>query len=251
MSRFFILLILNLAIATFTWTCKSSLEIKEVTSIHYDVLGKDGAIEFEEKIKPYRMEIMDKMSKVVSISETEMVKGQPESLLGNFISDLMLDYAQSLNIAVDMALMNNGGLRAPLPKGQITVGNIFEMMPFENEIVIVKLNPEGVAGMFDYIAASGGVPISGIKLTLKDGKVINPILNSGKPIGYELWLVTTDYLLNGGDKMGFMRMHSEVVVTGVKLRDAIINYCIKQMELGNTLNPKLDQRIRIWKEGDF
>ena len=61
----------------------------------------------------------------------------PESLLGNFVTDLCL--RQYSNIA-DICVMNNGGLRSNLTKGEITRGDIYTLMPFENELVILEFS---------------------------------------------------------------------------------------------------------------
>jgi hypothetical protein len=53
-------------------------------------------------------------------------------------------------------------------------------------------------------------------------------------------VLTSDYLANGGDKMSFFHAKKQHKV-GVKLRDAIINYCSKQ----DTIDVQLDDRIKI------
>ena len=87
-------------------------------------------------ISEYKYGIDSVMNEVLCYSKLEMNKGKPESLLGNFVSDLCLE--QFSNEA-DICIMNNGGLRNILPKGNVTKGDIYKLMPFENELVVVEL----------------------------------------------------------------------------------------------------------------
>ncbi len=119
-------------------------------------------------------------------------KGYPEGLLGNFVADLILKKARDYCIrtgsdldpkklrGVDFCVLNNGGLRASLPKGEITRGNIFEVMPFGNEVVIVTLSGEKTKELLDFIAQRGGMPISGMKIGIRDHMPVN-IMIDGKP----------------------------------------------------------------------
>ena len=90
-------------------------------------------------ILPYRLGIDSIMNEVLCVSDLEMTKGRPESILGNFVSDLCLE--QFSNQA-DICIMNTGGLRNILPKGEITRGDIYKLISFENELVILELTEE-------------------------------------------------------------------------------------------------------------
>ena len=113
-------------------------------------------------ILPYQNSIEAQMNEVLCISKMEMKKGKPESLLGNFVTDLCLD---QFSESADVCIMNTGGLRSTLPKGKITRGEIYKLMPFENELVVLELNKSDFEGMLEYIASRGGEPFSGMKLT--------------------------------------------------------------------------------------
>jgi hypothetical protein len=93
--------------------------------------------EFTKEIEPFKTILDKEMNAVLIVSENEALKGTPESELGNVVTDMVLykakQYAQSINKDVDFCMLNNGGLRGSLPKGDINLGKIFELMPFENE----------------------------------------------------------------------------------------------------------------------
>ena len=191
-------------------------------------------------IAPYKAGIDAVMNEVLCISEIEMKKGKLQSLLGNFVTDLCL---QQFADKADVCIMNNGGLRASLPEGAITRGKIYELMPFENELVVLELDENDFLGLLDYLVARGGEPFSGLSIMMKDeGEYLSYQINNEVNFkkGDKVRVLTSDYLANGGDKMYFFKDKEQKEV-GIKLRDAIINYCISN----DTISSKLDNRITI------
>lgn len=226
----------------------------QVTSIQPSSIPLNSASPEDETIKnlidPYKSVLDNEMNEVLILSKAEAVKGQPESSLGNLIADITLNESNNIlekkNLpAADICMLNNGGLRTSLPEGKITVGKIFELMPFENEIVILTLSGEKTAGLFNYIAKSNGMPLAGATLTIVDEKP-EQILIGGKAFdpSKTYRVATSDYLAGGGDKMRFFSEPMAYQVLNVKLRDAIINYMRVENKKGNTLNPKTDGRIK-------
>jgi len=191
-------------------------------------------------ITPYQNGIESQMNEVLCVSEMEMKKGKPESLLGNFVTDLCLNYADA-----HVCVMNNGGLRSSLPKGNITRGDIYTLMPFENELVVLELDIESFKGLVDYITKRGGEPFSGMTLKASSkGYDIEEVTRMEEYFdfnkGNKIRVLTSDYLANGGDKMWFFKDKEQNKV-GIKLRDAIIDHCSKS----DTISSKLDNRLII------
>ena len=187
-------------------------------------------------INPYQDGIEDQMKEVLSYTKNNLEKGRPQSTIGNFVTDLCLNYSNA-----HVCVMNNGGLRTTISKGEITRGKLYELMPFENELVVLELNKDDYIGLLNYIANRGGEPFSGITITIdKDGKIINNSWPVNFDKGEKVKVLTSDYLANGGDAMSFFNgKHQQKV--GIKLRDAIIDYCVKK----DTIDVQLDNRIRI------
>ena len=185
-------------------------------------------------IKPYKDSIENTMNEILCYNLYDLDKGKPQSTIGNFVTDLCLTYAQA-----DICIMNNGGLRTNISKGYITRGKIYELMPFENELVILELNKNDYIELLNYIAFRGGEPFSGIKITINKN---SEITSHSWPVKFEsgekLKVLTSDYLANGGDNMNFFKSKYQYKV-GIKLRDAIIDYCLKQ----DTISVKIDDRI--------
>ncbi len=197
-------------------------------------------------ITPYKTKVDSEMSEIIGYTDHSMVKNIPEGVLNNFISDLVLkkanDYYKSGK--VDFCILNSGGLRSSLPKGAISKGKVFELMPFENELVVITISGEKAKRMFDFIAKKGGMPLAGFTMGMKDTAAVN-VLIKGKPfdITKEYTVVTSDYLSNGGDDIKFFINPVKSEVLGVKVRDAIIDYMKEETQKGNTLNAKLDKRV--------
>ena len=189
-------------------------------------------------ITPYQNGIESQMNEVLCVSEMEMNKGKPESLLGNFVTDLCLNYADA-----HVCVMNTGGLRSTLQKGNITRGDIYTLMPFENELVVLELDIESFKGLVDYITKRGGEPFSGMTLKasskgydIEEVSRMEDYFDFNK--GNKIRVLTSDYLANGGDKMWFFKDKEQNKV-GIKLRDAIIDHCSKS----DTISSKLDNRL--------
>ena len=217
-------------------SCSVQYNLQSHSESIYDVKA-DNDSTITAMIAPYKIGIDSVMNKVLCISKIEMTKGKPESLIGNFVCDLCLQ--QYSNMA-DICVMNNGGLRSILPKGEITKGMIFELMPFENELVILELGSDDYIQLLEYITKRGGEPFAGVNIIMdENGTVLSQSLDLNKG---KIRVLTSDYLANGGDKMSFFKDKKQTKV-GIKLRDAIINYCVAQ----DTISSELDNRISYEK----
>ena len=222
-------------------SCSVQYNLQSHSESIYDVKAENDST-IIAMIAPYKIKIDSVMNDVLCISEVEMTKGRPESLLGNFVCDLCLQQYTNL---VDICVMNNGGLRSILPKGEITRGDIYKLMPFENELVILELDETSFVGLVDYLTSRGGEPFSGMRIEKNFTGHLSADYSSAINFnrGDKIRVLTSDYLANGGDKMWFFKDKEQIKV-GIKLRDAIINYCVLQ----DTITSKLDQRLTIYHE---
>ncbi len=200
-------------------------------------------------IAPYKNVVDKEMSEVLVQSKKALSKAEPEGELGNLVADIILDrannkYHPSDNIPIDICVLNNGGLRVSLPQGTISKGNIFELMPFENEMVVVTLSGEKMRTLANFIAAKNGMPVSGLKMGIKDKEATHIMINgiALDPAGtYKV--VTSDYLAGGGDKMDFFKDASKTEALNYKLRDALIDYMKEAGKAGKMLDANLEGRV--------
>lgn len=192
----------------------------------------------ESMIIPYRSELEEEMSTIIAHSSVDMnVKERPNGLLNNWSADALLNFAKSKygsNLPI-MSLLNVGGLRSPISKGDVTVGDIFKLMPFDNEVVLVKMPASAKLKIFDYIQKSGGEPIAGALISKGQLSI------EGHRENEPFYIVTSDYLMNGGDKMDFFQDKLEVKYANMILRDVFMEACRKQVEL----KVSSDERIQF------
>ena len=208
----------------------------------------------EQLVKPYRDSMSVTMNEVLNVSEVEMTTGIPEGNLGNFVADLVYDIGrENYKQNIDFVLLNNGGLRTSLPKGEITRKKIYELMPFENELVVLTLSMEKTKELFEFVAqktdtnlsVKKGVPLSKqVKLVVQNQKPKEVMIGEVGLVQKEYKVLTSDYLAGGGDNMNFFLDPIKTEKLGLKLRDAIIEKIVKERQKGNTLNAKKDNRIR-------
>jgi len=189
-----------------------------------------------EFILPYKNELRDEISTVLCYNPRTLSRTEKdlESALGNIYADICYKTADSIfnektGKNIDFALFNYGGIRTVIPKGDITVGNIFELMPFENKLVIVELTGTQTLDLFNYLKDNKKAhPISGLRLELK-GENFENILIQKEPFDptKNYYVLTHDYLQHGGDNMSFFKNPVSLFSTQYKVRDVIIDSLAK------------------------
>jgi 2',3'-cyclic-nucleotide 2'-phosphodiesterase (5'-nucleotidase family) len=217
---------------------------------HY--ILKDAAMESastKKIISTYKTKIEGETEKVIATSTDVLTRNGDESTLGNFVCDALKFVADSLFplSKPDIIIVNRGGLRAELPKGDIKVSNIFELMPFENEMVLIKISGEKLENfltLFEYKKH----PFLGAKIRMKNGKAIDFLIDN-KPLEKSkiYTLITSDYLANGGDNFMFLKESVFISYSSKKIRDAIIDYCNYLTKNGKQIIPYTDERFEISK----
>lgn len=199
-------------------------------------------------ILPYKEKVTGTMSGVLAESETALEKGVPESTLGNFFSDACTSEAEKIfypsdGRQADFTFFNNGGLRRALPKGNITLGDVFELMPFENQLVVLTIKGKLVKKIFNFIASKEGAPVSGVRFEIKNQEAMNiTIHNEPLDTTKTYKALTSDYLANGGDSFDFL-IDAPRESVNLKLRDAIVQYLQKARKAGKKINVVTDGRI--------
>ena len=185
-------------------------------------------------ITPYRNHINKDLDSVISYCpETlDKSKGEWQSNIGNFMSDACMEMANPVfmkqqNKQIDIILLNSGGIRSLIPKGNITKRNAFEVMPFENSLIVIALKGEQIKALAQHIITEKKPhPLNGLKIILNKENVITNILFKDQPIeNNEIYYVgTSDYLANGGDNMTFFLKNEGTYDLNYKIRNVLIDY---------------------------
>jgi len=195
---------------------------------------------------PYKAKMDMKMNEIIAQVDEMMTKERPESKLTNWVADAIHNQAKKyFNEEIAFAYQNYGGIRIQnLGKGDLTVGKIFELMPFDNTLVLVKMKAEELVKFIDYIADIEGGPVSSnLKLVISNKKVVSLLLNQNAIDYSKAYLVAMpDYIANGGDNQSYL-IDNERLDKNVLLRSALIDEARDQ----KILKADLDQRIVIKK----
>ncbi|RKS95986.1 5'-nucleotidase C-terminal domain-containing protein [Chryseobacterium defluvii] len=203
--------------------------------------------EFVKVIEPYKQKLDREMNQKISHTSVDLTKQGDNSNLGNLLADYTFDGANewaksNLKKEVDAALINIGGIRTTIGKGDILLKSIFEVMPFENEVIIVKMKGTDLQGLFDYYAKTQvNNPVSHLYIETQNGQLSRTLIN-GKAVNpnQDYYIATSDYLALGGDNMKFFAK-GEMIPTGIKLRDLFIDYFKKNPEV----IPNTDVRLNF------
>lgn len=220
------------------WSCHTP---RYVTSADYhryeinqDTLSLSAGKDIDQLIAPYKVQIDEKMNVVVANLPRPLKKQKTESTLGNWMADAIAEFVQKeTGREVDLAICNYGGVRIPmLPAGSLTVGDIYELMPFDNYLVTMELKGSTLLQLLKQIAAYGGWPVSGSLRLEIQGNHIRKALIHKEPISPDktYFVALSDYLANGGDRLDFLTElpHKNL---NVYYRDALIETAKRQKEI--------------------
>lgn len=202
----------------------------------------------EAMIAPYRQQLEQRMNEVLGYSAQELKKvSGGESALGNFVADVQM--AQVLPLyqkPIDISLMTTGGLRASIPQGAVTLSNIFELSPFENQLVVVTLPGTTMQKLFEHGAQYKNLIMKNASFTIRNGKAENISIN-GKPLqpGRSYTLVMSDYLANGGDDLFFLKEATQVEPTGILVREALIRHIKQLTAQKKPIEAHVDGRMKV------
>ena len=198
-----------------------------------------------QMLAPYTDSLNKSMNEVVGYAEESLEKKQPSGTLGHFVADAMLYEARKrFEEPLDAAFVNYGGQRiTQLPKGPITRSTVFELMPFENLIVVQKIKGSVLQQFLDHIAMAGGWPVSGITFQIKNKKAVNVLVN-GEPLDNNktYHIVNSDYVANGGDYAAMLKDIPQIN-KGYLMRNAFFDYIRSLKAEGKNIKAQTENRI--------
>lgn len=245
MSRSVIRYTFLLALA-FAVSCTTVYQPASVQYRDYRIHSKDpGNSELNAMLKPYADSVNRNMNDVIAVAATTLEKRQPEGALGNVLADAMLAMArENYKTQVDLAIMNAGGIRLPsIAAGNITRGKIYELSPFDNILVLLKLKGNVLQQLADVAALKGGWPCAGITYQIKNKKAVNIVIGgTALKEDAEYTVAILDYIANGGDNCDMLRDIPQQN-NGYLFRDGVIQYFSKMQQQGKKINGSIENRV--------
>ena len=207
--------------------------------------------EIETFIVPYKKNVDAQMDDVLSYSPVDYDKknGVLNTAIGNMMADVTLKlsnpiYNTRTGNNIDFLLLNHGGIRSIISKGDITLRSAYNIMPFENSVVVCQLKGSDLKELINYLILNKKAhPISGISIVLdKNYNLLDATIN-GEKIDQErvYHVATSDYLLKGGDQMNFFKKSKKNIILDYKIRNILIDY----FKAVDTVSFKIDNRFII------
>lgn len=202
-------------------------------------------------LSPYKHVVDSVMGPVVGRSARYMTAQRPEGTLSNLLADILVWAAKDYNEQPDLGIYNMGGVRADLPKGEVTYGDVLDVAPFENKISFVTLSGEVLLELLGQIAAVGGEGMShSMRMVItKDKKLVSATIN-GEPIdpARSYRITTIDYLLGGTDKMEAFKKGTDINApkdASNNTRFIIMNYFREMQKQGKVVDAEIEGRVTI------
>lgn len=216
----------------------------------YDKQPDKAALGF---LAPYKQKVDSMMSPIMGTTSHYMTGHRPESDLSDLLSDILVWYGTQTGEHIDFGMYNIGGIRAALPKGNVTYGDVLNVAPFENHITFLTLTGSKVLELFGQVASVGGEGVSeSVRLVITaDGKLKSATIG-GKPVDTNATyrVATIDYLAHGNDKMEAFKAGTNVVSPQEEKYDTrdIIAHYFKTMSADNKIiDTQTDGRITVEK----
>ena len=202
-------------------------------------------------MSPFSEKVDGLMSPVLGRTPTPLVSGRPESSLGNLLSDVLVWSGKLYGEKPDFGVYNIGGIRASLAQGDITIGDVFDVAPFENKVCFLTLTGEKVLELMGQIAYRGGEGVSReVRLVIsKDNKLVHATIG-GKEIDPEasFRVATIDYLSGGNDRMTAFKSCTDlrlITTDDALTRELIMKYIKERTAAGQLVEGAADGRIIV------
>ncbi len=235
----------------FCFACKQEpLKLTEIETKRLQIDSSLTQIDvLDSFVAPFRTRINTVLDSALAYAPKTLTKddGVLNSSAGNLMADIVWSEANPIfkkrtNKNIDFVLLNHGGIRAIISKGNVSARTAYQVMPFENTIVVVELSGNSVRELATYLTKSKRAhPISGMQLIMNKNDELKSLKIRDKPLekNRSYYIATSNYLVSGGDNMVFFKNAISITETDYLIRNAMIDYFKKV----DTLKAAVDNRF--------
>ena len=203
----------------------------------------------DQFIQPYRKRVNEVLDTPLSYAPYDISArdGRYNSSAGNLLADIIMEQAGPVfknrtNKEIDFTVLNHGGIRSVISKGPVSARTAYQVMPFENTVVVVEMKGKPIRDLVNHLVRSSRPhPISGIQIVLNEKNQLESVSIQGMPFDENktYYVATADYLFNGGDDMGFFKSGMNHTELSYLVRNTMIDYFKKT----DTLQARVDDRF--------
>jgi len=223
----------------------------------YDVVKMDSIFDeradltIETYVSHLKQEKDKKMAQLIGTSKEVLTSFAPTSPLSNLLVDMLFEWGNNYLLSkkmkqADLALLNFGGIRAALPQGKITVGDIYQIAPFDNTVAFVFVRGSELRKMFDGFTEKRNAPLANVQTIYKTEKLISySIANAPLEEDKIYTIVTINFLAVGGDDFLSQVNYESTLYLDMPVRDVFINEIRKKTAQGIEIESKIDNRVTI------
>lgn len=215
-----------------------------VLPVFADSIAPDSAV--AALVARARSGIVPILEEVLGEAEVPITTERRECPMGNLVADVM-----RMRSGATFALTNPGGIRAEIDAGPITYSEVYEVLPFDNTIVVVGLTGDELVRLLQGSAQKGSfVHASGLRYTLDftkppESRITAASDDSGRMILPDsIYAVAVNsFMAQGGDDMSILVDHPRSHETGIVIREALAEWIRDQAKAGRKVSAKVEGRI--------
>lgn len=226
--------------------CHNQVKVTSVTTEAIPVNASEDAIQDRDylaQLAPIKAHLEQEMNVQIGYAPEDMWVADPECPMLNWATDALWEAAKkAYDGRVDIAIVNMGGMRCAWPAGPITKGNVFELMPFDNRLVILTLKGEDILALCESFARYGGQGVAGMRVTVIDGRLAD-VQIGGKPVNPKLHytVATSDYLAGGTDHMDALTRYVDYWNSDLLIRELYL----EAVQTQDTIRASIDGRMTM------
>lgn len=238
-------LIILLALIGLT-ACHKPAKVTGVTTEAIPIDASLDAIQdtvYLSQLEPVKEELEKEMSIQIGYAPEPLWVRGPECPMLNWASDALWEAAKAAYTKpVDMAVVNMGGMRCSWPAGPITRQSVFELMPFDNCLVVLTLRGNDILDLCQSFADTGGQGVAGLRMKAVDGKLADVTIGGNYIDPHGLYTVaTSDYLMGGADHMEALTRYVDCWKSDLLIRELYLDAVRSQ----DTIRAQVDGRMTL------
>ena len=229
--------------------CACNRQPKQVVSVTTEAISVDASTDgiqdaaYTAQLAATKADLEREMNVQIGYAPERLWVDGPECPMLNWATDALWEEAKlAYPGKVDIAIVNMGGMRCEWQAGPITRGCVFELMPFDNRLVVLTLKGEDVLALCESFARYGGQGVAGMRVTIIDGQVAD-VQIGGKALDTKaLYTVaTSDYLSGGTDHMDALTRYVDYWNSDLLIRDLYLH----AVQTQDTIRAAVDGRMTM------